>query len=108
MRSAPTARLTPASLASTDTAVEQEADFGTRAAVAAVIAHTILCAGLGYYLGYISGIEEGQCTAVCDEATAGLGTGHVMEQGCTCTVKDDNGETRLWVESLESLRRSAK
>lgn len=79
-----------------------ESDFGLRAGIAFFVAHTIVCFGAGYFLGFIEGTEEGVCRITCEEATAGEGSGHVMAEGCTCSITDTAGDKTTWVEKPES------
>ena len=79
-----------------------DSDFDGRALAAFILAHTIVCLGAGYFIGYLSGVDEGTCRVTCEEATAGQGNGHVAAEGCTCTITDTAGETTTWLESTAS------
>ena len=67
-----------------------------------LLVHTLLMVVVGYYFGYLGGVDEGTCRSTCEEATAGQGNGHITEQGCTCTVISINGATTTWTEELGS------
>jgi hypothetical protein len=82
--------------------VKAEEDFDGRGAVVLLIVHTLLMLAVGYYFGYLGGVDEGTCRSTCEEATAGLGDGHITEQGCTCKVTDTSGATTTWTEELGS------
>lgn len=79
-----------------------DSDFCLRAGISFFVAHTIVCLGAGYFIGFIEGTEEGVCRITCEEATAGQGSGHVMAGGCTCSIIDTAGEQTTWVETPES------
>jgi hypothetical protein len=82
--------------------VKAEEDFDGRGAIVLLIVHTLLMMAVGYYFGYLGGLDEGTCRVTCEEATAGQGDGHITEQGCTCTVNSIDGATTTWIEKLES------
>jgi hypothetical protein len=82
--------------------VRAEEDFNGRGAVVLLLVHTLLMVAVGYYFGYLGGVDEGTCRSTCEEATAGQGNGHITEQGCTCTVISINGATTTWTEELGS------
>lgn len=76
-----------------------ESDYDLRAGLVLMLVHTIVCATIGYYFGYIGGMEEGSCHATCEEATAGQGDGHVVAGECECEIIDTAGEKTTWRES---------
>ena len=82
--------------------MRSESEFEGRAWIAFVLAHTIVCVGAGYFIGYLAGVDEGECRVTCEEATAGQGSGHVMPEGCTCSITDTAGEKTIWLEKSES------
>lgn len=79
-----------------------EEDYRGRAAVVLVVIHTMICMAIGYYFGFVGGLDEGTCRSTCEEATAGQGEGRITEQGCTCKMTDTAGATTTWTEDVGS------
>jgi hypothetical protein len=82
--------------------VKGDSDYAGRGMAAFILAHTLVCLGAGYFIGYLSGVDEGTCRSTCEEATAGMGSGHVAAEGCTCTIIDMEGAKTTWVEKTAS------
>lgn len=79
---------------------EPEIDFKTL--VVFTLAHTVVIWCVGYYFGRVAGVHQGECLAICDEATAGTGYGAVNSGVCECTVIGEDGQPTTWIEKSES------
>ena len=93
------ARSTRASAAPTESLVHNDVDYDLRAGCVLLLLHTLICAAVGYYFGYIAGLNEGSCRVTCEEATAGQGSGHSVAGECSCTIIDTAGEKTTWPEN---------
>lgn len=76
-----------------------DVDYDLRAGLVLMLLHTIISAAVGYYFGYVAGLDEGSCRSTCEEATAGQGGGHITAGECECTIVDTAGEKTTWLES---------
>ena len=76
--------------------MNNDVDYDLRAGCALLLLHTLLCAAVGYYFGYLGGLDEGSCRVACEEATAGQGGGHITAGECECTIIDSAGEKKTW------------